>query len=172
LPFATILILAQFIRLTLMPYAAIGFAAGQQQRMLISPLGEGVVNLGCSIVGAHFLGAMGVALGTLVGACIGVLLHFVNSMPKTDSMLFRRRQLLVTGIVKPIACCLPSSLLVLILVRWISTVTGELVLVSVAELVGALIIWNANFDKLERGEVISMVARMLGSRLRLTQIGA
>ena len=73
--------------------------------MLISPLGEGVVNLVCSLIGARYLGAVGVALGTLIGAVAGVLLHFLNSMPRTDRLKFNRGEFATGGILRPVICC-------------------------------------------------------------------
>ncbi|MEK6396455.1 MAG: hypothetical protein V4734_00075, partial [Terriglobus sp.] len=72
LPLAEILIAAQAIRLSCALYAMTGFSAGKQTQMLISPFGEGIVNLVCSFIGARLLGAPGVALGSVVGAIAGV----------------------------------------------------------------------------------------------------
>jgi O-antigen/teichoic acid export membrane protein len=172
LPLALILIVAQFIRLTLMPYAAIGFGAGQQQRMLISPLGEGIVNLGCSILGVLWLGAIGVALGTLIGACVGDFLHFVNSMPRTDSMAFSRRQLVLTGIARPMACCLPSLLLLLAALRWIPAIPLQLAVIAIGETLAAIIVWKANFHPEERREMIGLAKKMFSYCLGLARAGA
>ncbi len=160
LPLAVILVAAQFVRLTLMPYAAIGFGAGQQQRMLVSPLGEGVVNLGCSVMGAWYLGAIGVALGTLVGAWAGVILHFTNSMPRTDSMKFSRRRLIFTCILKPICCCVPSLLLTLLLTRILHTPPAQVAIIAIGELVAIWILWRANFDFREREELAGLFSHV------------
>lgn len=168
LVFAAILVIAQFIRLTLMPYAAIGFAVGQQGRMLISPLGEGIVNLGCSVLGAIWLGALGVALGTLVGAIVGVLLHFVVSMPRTNSMMFSRRRLLFSGIFRSIACCLPAIALLAILVPRLGTVAG-LALVAIGEVVTASILWRGNFEPGERYELKGVATKMCTRCLKLAK---
>lgn len=159
LTIATLLVVAQFIRLTLLPYAAIGFASGQQHRMLVSPLGEGVVNLACSLVGVRYLGAAGVALGTLVGACAGVLLHFVNSMPRTDEMTFSRLELVVTGILRPITCCLPPFLVVLLLAHHTYNPLALVAMICSGEVLAILITWKINFDTRERNEIARLVLR-------------
>ncbi|MHB1936435.1 MAG: lipopolysaccharide biosynthesis protein [Acidobacteriaceae bacterium] len=159
LPLAVILLVAQFIRLTLMPYAAIGFGTGQQQQMLFSPLGEGIVNLACSVIGAHFLGAIGVALGTLIGACVGVLLHFTVSMPRTDSMEFPRVRLAMAGIAKPIACCLPSVFLMLLLTHTMQNLVIHLAWIVLGELFAILILWKVNFSAHEQSEMIALLRR-------------
>jgi O-antigen/teichoic acid export membrane protein len=163
-PLAVILIVAQFIRLTLMPYAAIGFGTGQQERMLISPLGEGVVNLMCSVAGAWLWGALGVALGTLAGVFVGIFLHFVNSMPRTDTMAFSRLRLAISGIGRPVACCLPSLTILLVLHR-MGGLPAQLSLVAAAELAAAGLLWMANFDAAERRQLVA-------SFTRATRVGA
>lgn len=171
LPLALILIVAQFVRLTLVSYAAIGFAAGQQERMLISPLGEGVVNLGCSVLGAIELGALGVALGTLIGAFVGVALHFVNSMPRTDSMRFSRRRLLIVGIARPVACCLPALVFLLLLVPR-AGIPASLALVAIGETVAAIMIWKGNFSSDERMELKALARRIFANCFRLAKAEA
>jgi O-antigen/teichoic acid export membrane protein len=156
---AMILVAAQFIRLTLLPYAAFGFAAGQQNRMLISPLGEGVVNLICSLIGAYYLGAVGVALGTLIGACVGVLLHFFNSMPRTNHLAFARGDLALTGILRPMVYCLPAFLLGLVALIPAPNLIARAAVVCGCELLGIVFLWKLNFDRVERGEITGLVLR-------------
>ena len=161
LPMAMILVLAQFLRLTLLPYAAVGFAAGQQHRMLISPLGEGIVNLVCSLLGAEYLGAIGVAIGTLIGAVAGVLLHFFNSMPRTDRVSFHRTKLATSGILQPVACCLPALILTFAACHFISNRMTQSALICVGELAAALVLWKTNFDDRERREILDLATRMI-----------
>jgi O-antigen/teichoic acid export membrane protein len=157
LPLAEVLIAAQVIRLTLLPYATIGLSVGQQNRLLISPFMEGVVNLACSLVAVRLLGAMGVALGTLVGAAVGIAAHFFNSMPRTNRVLFRRRTLLVQGILGPFGLTLiPAAGALLVLSHLASAIAG-IVVVSVGELTAALLLWRLNFDERERDTLKHLV---------------
>lgn len=158
---AMVLVVAQFIRVTLLPYAAFGFAAGQQNRMLISPLGEGVMNLICSLVGAYYLGAIGVALGTLIGACVGVLLHFFNSMPRTDRLAFARGDLAITGILRPMIYCLPAALLGFVAMIPAANLPAQAAVVCGCELLGIVSLWNLNFDRSERGQITGLVLRFV-----------
>jgi O-antigen/teichoic acid export membrane protein len=170
-PFAALLIFAQFVRLTLMPYAAVGFGAGQQDRMLVSPVAEGIVNLGCSVAGATLWGAVGVAWGTLVGAIVGVACHFVISMPRTDSMRFSRMVLSGEGILKPVACCLPILLLALWALRTATSGT-QLAGTAVSELLAAIILWRIVFDPRERSQMLTLAKRVCGGRLGTARIGS
>jgi O-antigen/teichoic acid export membrane protein len=158
-PMAYLLVVAQFVRLTFMPYVTIGFGAGQPDRMLISPLGEGVVNLAFSLLGAYFLGAIGVALGTLIGAFAGILLHIFCSMPKTDSMSFSRGRFILSGILRPVACYLAVLLPALLIIRRESNLAAQLAIVGVTELFVFAALWIFNFTAPERAEIVGLLTR-------------
>lgn len=161
-PLALLLIVAQFTRMTLMPYAAIGYGAGQQHRMLISPFAEGIVNLGCSVAGAFLWGAMGVALGTLIGAFVGIGCHFAFSMPRTDAMRFGRGRLATEGILGPMACCLPGLILALCFQNYPGTLAAKVGIIAGAEALAALLLWRFNFDPHERLEMMALVRNFSG----------
>lgn len=104
-----ILTAAVLVRLSVMPYGMTGFSAGEQGKMLVSPGIEAVVNVTISIILVHRIGAVGVALGTLIGAFVGIALHFWNSMAYTKSMSFRKTEFLVRGMLAPLAWALPVA---------------------------------------------------------------
>ena len=141
-----ILVIAQFVRLTMLPFATIGFAAGQLPRMLVSPVVEGVVNLLCSVALAQAIGARGVALGTLIGAAIGVWLHFTVSLPRTDCVTVSRMQLLWQGILKPIICAIPLLFGAMLLLRWMPSPLLKVLLAVCANLALFALFWNLVFD--------------------------
>jgi hypothetical protein len=118
-----------------------------------------------------WLGALGVALGTLIGACVGIFLHFVNSMPRTDGMKFSRRRLALTGIFRPVACCIPSLFLLLAAWRWIPANTASLAFVAIGEFLAAIIVWKGNFNPDERSEMIGLAREMFDNCLRLARAG-
>jgi len=98
------------------PYATMITATGSQKAGIASALSEALVNLGSSLYLAWRFGAMGVAIGTVIGSFVGVLVHFVISMRLTrPRILVPRRRLLFHGILGPSIVCLPS---VLLLLRW------------------------------------------------------
>lgn len=160
LTLALILAGAQFVRLTLTPYASVGFAAGQQHRMLISPLVEGLVNLACSVAGAYLWGAIGVAVGTLIGAFAGVLIHFTNSMPRTSAMAFSRNELLLRGITLPAACCAPAVLMLLLALRHCGSAGCEVGLIALGEGMAVLVCLRFAVNRNERHELGSTLAHM------------
>jgi O-antigen/teichoic acid export membrane protein len=153
-----ILIVAQFIRLTMYPYALVGFVGGQQHRMLISPLAEGISNLVCSLVLVQVMGARGVALGTLIGAVVGVWLHFTVSMKRTDCIRIRRSKLLAQGIMKPLALTLPFLFLGFLYGRF-HLPLFKVSLTAVAECALFFLFWKFIFDDAERGAVLKLLRR-------------
>lgn len=157
--FAVILIMAQLVRLSMFPYAIMGFGAGQQGRMLLSALGEGLVNLAFSLIAVRVYGALGVALGTLVGAVVGVLLHFWNSIPRTDSIVMDRRRLLWEGILRPLTISIPASLAALIFALILKSPVSQVAAFLVAGLGIAASQWRFTLARHERREVIELVGR-------------
>jgi O-antigen/teichoic acid export membrane protein len=109
-----ILIVANIIRLAAVPYSTILLGTGQQSLVILSPLIEGTSNLLMSIVLGIKFGAVGVALGTLIGAIIGVGFHYFYNMKRSTSISCNRSRLLRKGILLPIISTLPILLIALI----------------------------------------------------------
>lgn len=110
--FLHLLLLANIIRNLGGPYATMVVAVSQQRVGTASAVTEGVVNLVCSIVLARHIGAMGVALGTVIGAVAGVAMHFGITMHYTRKVFaISRATLFAGGILRPAAMAIPSLLL-------------------------------------------------------------
>ena len=103
-----VLIVANIIRLIGAPYSIVLIAAGQQSYIKVSPLSEGITNLLASVVlGLHY-GAIGVALGTLIGSVVSIGSHLWYSMPRTRLAIdFSQRQFVVSGVLLPLLCTSP-----------------------------------------------------------------
>jgi O-antigen/teichoic acid export membrane protein len=160
---AQVLVVAQFIRLTMLPYAMIGFAAGQQQRMLASPVVEGIVNLVLSLVAVRFIGARGVALGTLIGAIAGVWLHLTVSLRRTDCLAVKRAQLIRQGILKQLACALPLLFGAMLAARWMTSPVLRLGLAAAAEAALFVLFWKLSFDLGEREQLRGLLQHFAGT---------
>jgi O-antigen/teichoic acid export membrane protein len=105
-----LLLVANVVRLCALPYSTLLLGTGQQQKVIVSPLAEGVTNLTASIAGAYLIGAVGVAIGTLVGAFVGVGLHLFHNMPRTTLISIDRRRLVKDGLLRPVICVVPFAL--------------------------------------------------------------
>src|SRR5262249_22396191 len=69
------LLVANVIRLCALPYSTLLLGTGQQNKVILSPLAEGTTNLVASVIGAYLFGAIGVAIGTLIGSFVSLGFH-------------------------------------------------------------------------------------------------
>ena len=135
LQYLRILVLANIIRNLCAPYATVVCATGQQGAAIATAVSEAVVNLGSSIYFASRFGAIGVALGTLLGSFVSVILHFVISMRFTRQIVaIPRSRLFLKGVLQPAIIALPS---VVLLPLWWSA--NHLLLVN-----GLAILWGVS----------------------------
>ena len=112
LRYLQILIVANVIRNLCLPYATMISATGRQGAATATALSEAIVNLGSSIYFASRFGAIGVALGTLLGSFVSVLLHFSITMHFThNSISIPRARLFLNGLLRPAVIALPSVVL-------------------------------------------------------------
>lgn len=114
---------ANVIRNLCAPYATMITAVGKQETAIVAAVSEAIVNLGSSIYLASRFGAIGVALGTVVGSFVSVLLHFTITMALTRSeFAISRSRLLLRALLRPAILVLPSILIVPVLSRWVDPV--------------------------------------------------
>ena len=78
-----ILVIANMIRLSATPYSVLLMGTAQQKLAIGSPVFEGLTNLVVSLIGGYWFGAIGVAVGTLIGAIVGVL-RSLRAQPPAD----------------------------------------------------------------------------------------
>jgi O-antigen/teichoic acid export membrane protein len=102
-----ILVVANIIRLAGLPYATLMIALGHQRLIILSPLLEGGVNFTCSVILTSKIGAIGAAVGTLIGSFISLIFHFTYNMSRTVDIEINRRNLLTESIIFPCICTLP-----------------------------------------------------------------
>lgn len=156
-----VLVGAQTVRLTLVPYALVGFSAGQQSRMLVSPFAEGLVNLVVSLVLVRWIGAIGVAVGTLCGAVVGIVIHFGVSMPRTNAVRFSRSHLFLQTILSPALYTLPIAVVAFLLLRLTSTAKLQALLLVGAEITLAGVFWILYLDPKERSSLRGLLRKKL-----------
>ncbi len=109
-PILVVLVIANFIRLVANPYSVAILGTGQQKIVAVGPIIEGTVNLTCSIVLGLRIGAIGVALGTLVGAIVGIASVMVAFVPRTREIRITRTDYAWHGIAVPLAAIAPGIL--------------------------------------------------------------
>jgi O-antigen/teichoic acid export membrane protein len=112
LKYLRILVLANIIRNLFAPYATMIAATGRQGAATAAAVSEAVVNLTSSIYLASRFGAIGVALGTLVGSFVSISLHFAITMSFTyRTFAISRSKLFAKGLLQPASIAIPSAVL-------------------------------------------------------------
>lgn len=145
-----ILVAALLVRLSIVPYGMTGFSAGEQGKMLVSPGVEAAVNVTLSIILVRHIGATGVALGTLIGSFVGIALHFWNSMAYTKSMSFRKTELLVRGMLAPLAWTLPVAAISATLFSLAASTGLRILVLAACAAVLPLVFWKAILGEEDR----------------------
>jgi O-antigen/teichoic acid export membrane protein len=110
MPILKILVAANAIRLIGAPLSAALVATNQQHYGVSGAVVEGISNFALSIVGAILVGAVGVALGTLVGACISIAWVTAFLLRWIRIPIVSRFELLSEGCLRPVLCLLPIAL--------------------------------------------------------------
>jgi O-antigen/teichoic acid export membrane protein len=106
-----VLVVANVVRLSFLPYATLLLGMGEQRKVIMSPLAEGLTNLVASVIGASLWGAIGVAMGTLLGSFVSVVVHLLHNLPRTPEVGVDRSLLIKEGLLRPLVCATPLTLL-------------------------------------------------------------
>jgi hypothetical protein len=117
------------------------------------------VNLGSSIYLASRYGAIGVALGTLIGSFVSVGLHFAITMHFTRRTLaIARAGLLLEGLLHP-AIVLVPTLLMYLLGRGNQWLILEPAVVFAWGLSTLILAWFGVLGNSERSDVVQLIGR-------------
>lgn len=161
LQYLRILVLANVVRNICLPYATMVVATGKQGAATATAISEALVNLGSSIYLASRFGAIGVAIGTLLGAFVSVSLHFSISMHFTHQTLsISRARLFLKGVLRPATIAIPS--LFFIPLWWSSSRNAPSVPVAFAWGLATLFFaWFGNLNIEERNVLARISKRLL-----------
>jgi len=80
-----LLYLAFCLRFVFLPWTMLSVVRGEQGRIVVGPLAEAAANLGASVLLGMWLGALGVAYGTLLGALVAGVIHLSWAIPRTQA---------------------------------------------------------------------------------------
>ena len=109
-PILQVLLVANAIRLVASPFASGVIATGRHKALISGGVIEAAVNLPVSIIGAVFMGPIGVAYGTLVGAVVGVLWILIVTSRVSVNDLMAPWSILSNGFFKPLLAFIPIVL--------------------------------------------------------------
>ncbi len=159
LKYLRILVLANVIRNLCAPYATMICATGRQGAAIATAVSEAVVNLAASIYLARRFGAIGVALGTVLGSIVSVSLHFAITMHFThQTVAISRSRLFLEGMLRPAIVAIPS--LLLLPFWWSSTrLTLNPQLAIVWGLSTLILAWFGVLDRKERNDLVRAVQK-------------
>lgn len=111
--FLQVLILGNAIRQLGFPYSLAVVATGKQHLATLSGVAEALINICASVYLVQRIGALGVAIGTVVGAFVSVGLHLALSMKYTQAAIaMSRRSFLLKGLAQPLLCTIPCLFLI------------------------------------------------------------
>jgi O-antigen/teichoic acid export membrane protein len=105
-PIVVILMFAQLVRQTPGPYCVMLVAAGKQLNAAENSLVEAFINVTVSWVAASYIGARGVAGGTLVGAICAVAWVMTRTLKKDCDVVVKSGDFLRT-VLPPVMCSVP-----------------------------------------------------------------
>jgi O-antigen/teichoic acid export membrane protein len=158
--FLQVLVLGNVIRQLANPYALVLLATGQQHLATVAAVAEALVNLSLSIYLVQRFGAVGVAIGTLVGAFVSVGLHLTVSMKLTRSMIaMSRRRFVLTGLLRPLLCVIPATLLIP-LWKESGMLPIGIPMILISFLAAAAIGWLVGLTNAERNDLMSVIHRL------------
>jgi O-antigen/teichoic acid export membrane protein len=110
--YLVVLVLGNVVRQLVLPYTLIVVATGKQHLATIAAIAEAGVNIVVSIWLVQKIGAVGVAVGTLVGAFVSFAVHLLVSMRFTQPTIqISRWRFLVQGVLRPLLILVPSFFL-------------------------------------------------------------
>jgi len=163
--FLQVLVLGNVIRQLAYPYALVVLATGKQHLATLAAVAEALVNVSLSIYLVQRFGAVGVAIGTLVGAFVSIGLHLTVSMKLSRSTIsMSRRRFVSSGLLRPLLCVIPSTLLIPF---WIepSMLPIGIPMIVISFLATAAIGWLVGLTTAERNDLMSAFRQLISLRL-------
>jgi hypothetical protein len=112
-----LIVIGNFIRMIGSPYSASLMATGGHRKVRATPIAEATVNFAVSILLGIRFGALGVAIGTIAGSCVSLLLHFTLNMKRVREVSLSRNQFAKISII-PQACVVGGAVLSFIALKY------------------------------------------------------
>lgn len=163
-----VLVVGNVLRQLTYPYALVVVATGRQHLATIAAIAEAVVNVVVSIVLVQKIGAVGVAIGTLVGSLVILGMHFAVSMHFTQSTIFiKRSRFALQALLRPLLCLTPSLLLCPFWRRQ-EMIPANPAVLATGTILTLAIAWRIGLTPEDRQGLINGAARLLYWRVQQT----
>jgi O-antigen/teichoic acid export membrane protein len=161
-----LLLTGNFIRQIGGVYSTIALAVGEQKKIILSPLLEGIINIVISVLATAHFGFLGVAAGTICGAMTSVILHFNYNLPRTKSIKVKNLNLLLSAVFRPLFSIIPAVLFIAINANIDLSSSLYIVFSLICNFVSWILLWEFGFSNVERGGIFINVDRLIPSFLR------
>ena len=151
-----LLVAGNFIRQIGSPYFMIAIGCGEHRKVILSPLLEAITNLFFSLVLTARIGADGVAIGTLLGGFVSVIMHLFYNLPRTKKIFIPRQSELIFTVIKPIVLTIvPTSLLFILYNHYgdpnnVMTISASLLITAI----GWFVLWKYILEAEDRQMVL------------------
>jgi O-antigen/teichoic acid export membrane protein len=107
LPVVQVVLAGMLLRQTLAPYATFLLGTGEQRLLILPPLYEAAAKLAASVALAAWIGPLGVALGTVVGAIVCLATNLTLTYPRVRGIEMPRSQFTGRGLLRPVLTVAP-----------------------------------------------------------------
>jgi O-antigen/teichoic acid export membrane protein len=159
-----VLVMGNVVRQLVFPYILVVVATGKQHLATLAAIAEACVNIVLSIWLVQKIGAVGVALGTLVGAFVSVGVHLLVSVALTQATIHMdRSRLILQGLLRPLLVIVPSLFLYPFWRRLDMLPAQPAILATWAALT-ALIAWRVALTGEDRRDAEGYLRRLLDWR--------
>jgi O-antigen/teichoic acid export membrane protein len=159
--FLQVLVLGNVVRQLALPYILAVVATGRQHLATVAAVAEAVVNIVLSIWLVQRIGAVGVALGTLVGAFVSIGVHLFVSMRYTQpTILIPRTRFVLQGWLRPLLIVVPSLFLYPFW-RRLSRLPAPPAVLAIWIIATAAIAWWVTLTAEDRGELRAAMQRLI-----------
>ena len=155
-----ILVAATIVRICVSPYIIAMIGTGEQRRIIMVPILEGVANLISSLIAGYYLGAVGVALGTLIGAFVSLAGHLFYNMRRNVAIQLGAAEYLRDSLVRPFLCTAPILILAVLWHPLLSSLPFWLpgLFLTVSGLLTLALVWGFGLMPMERRKLIAQIS--------------
>jgi O-antigen/teichoic acid export membrane protein len=163
-----VLVLANVVRQLAFSYILVVVATGRQHLATLAVVVEACVNIVLSIWLVQRIGAVGVALGTFAGAFVGLGMHLMVSMPRTQPTIrMQRSRFLGQGLLRPLLMIIPALFLYPFW-RKLNMLPAQPAILAIWAIITAAIAWWMVLTAEDRRELKIALHRLLYWRLQRT----
>jgi O-antigen/teichoic acid export membrane protein len=163
-----VLVAANVVRQLAFAYILIVVATGRQHLATLSQVVEACVNIGLSIWLVQRIGTVGVALGTFAGAFVGLGMHLMISMPRTQPTIrLQFSRFLLQGLLRPLLMMIPALFFYPFWKR-LNMLPAHPAILAIWAIMTAAIAWGIVLTAQDRQELKIALHRLLYWRLQRT----